>query len=107
MTVDRLKDLLTTMLEHPDFRPGMPSLWDLRNCDLSLVDAPAMRALRDFNIERSEARGRARVALVTATDVGFGIMRMYEARVDVPTAVTRVFRDRAEAEHWIFEEPAS
>lgn len=99
--------LFRQMLEHPDFEPGMSSVWDLRQCDVSAMNAESFRAIADYSAQRAKDRGTARVAYVSDTNFAFGLSRMFEVVGKVAHLETRAFRDIASAEAWVLEPDAS
>jgi hypothetical protein len=101
--IDRWKDAYDQTLTHPDFRPGMNTLWDFRGAvDIHLLSTQDLHAVAAEVVERVDKRGAGRSALVMNRDVDFGMARMYEMMMDGMTALTvRVFRDMHEAESWL------
>lgn len=89
---------------HPQYRPGIPKLWDARNGDLSKLTRAEFRSIaRAGRLSGLPKRG-SRVAVLVTKTVDFGIARMFELsegydRVDA----MRVFRDHAAAIAWLAE----
>ena len=92
------------MMQHPDFQPGMPSVWDLRGVDVSKLDPQGMESVANLNRETAETRGPARVAFVVDDDVVFGTVRMYGVLAEVPHLDTAPFRDLQEAIQWVLRD---
>ena len=103
VTADLLTNEFVAAVNHPDFRRGMHSLWDTRKGDATGMKADDMRKIAQFiATEFGEVRKGARVAIVAATDVGFGLGRMYEMVSDgILPVQLRIFRDLATAEDWV------
>ena len=98
-----IRDAFEDMLAHPDFAPGMNSLWDLREAQLETISVEAVQRLVAFVAKHSEARGEGRAALVAESDVAFGICRIYEAFASALPTDVRAFRRLEEATEWLTE----
>jgi hypothetical protein len=96
------------LLSDPEFIPGTNTLVDCRNASTEGLTSGDLRFLADDVQSRRRLLGRAKCAVLVATDAAFGMMRMYEAcSLESPVAV-RVFRDEGEALVWLSEpEPAA
>ena len=103
VSVDGIIEMIHQMLEHPDFRPGMPSLWDYRACDAVNISTDDLRRIGNVASENAEQRGSARLAVVTGDDLQFGLSRMFAMMNDLQHLDYAVFRDISEAEHWLTE----
>jgi len=103
VTADGLIRAFVEMVEHPDFRPDMHSLWDMRQSVIGKMTAADMsRIARFISARYGPLRQGARVAIVADTDVGFGLSRMYEMMSEgVLPARVRSFRSLSEAEEWL------
>lgn len=88
-------------VDHPDFTPGMPAIFDLRDVDFASFGAAESRAISEINRRLASRRGSARVALLVESDLGFGVLRMHEVLGQSPNLQVRVFRDMVEAQHWV------
>lgn len=76
-----------------------PVVWDFRGAKLSLSTAE-VRAFAEFILESQPAARPPRVAIVTGTDVDFGMARMFGAYREHPSTQVRVFRDYDDAVTW-------
>ncbi|MCA9441716.1 MAG: STAS/SEC14 domain-containing protein [Candidatus Omnitrophica bacterium] len=103
--VNKGKELIDKMLDHPDFRKGMSTLWDIRGVDAASVTREHMREMRMFNLGREEKRGYGRMAILVDSDINFGLSRMYHVVGDLPHIEMSVFRELNEAEQWLDESP--
>lgn len=103
LTAERVMATCRHIVSHPDFRPGMPSLWDLRDADLSPLGRPELIRIQEFLLGLSSRRGSARVALVAPTDLAFGISRMFEAHRTPDYLDFHVFRSRQNGMDWLAE----
>ena len=78
---------------------GYDRLWDYRDARLDRLDRDALRHLAAYSARR-ETEPPARVGVLVAADLEFGIARAYEAWAGDHPAARRVFRDEAEALGW-------
>ncbi len=98
---------ITELTDNPNFIPGMPAIWDMRDADLGGMTKGDMLALGEQSRQLAHRRGNARVALVVPDDLGFGVARMLEVRGAAPHLDIAVFRAFGEAEEWIVASPQS
>lgn len=103
LTLAAVQDLIQRMLEHPHFTPNMACIWDLRGCDVSGMDEEDVRKIATFNASQQGRRGQGRVALVSTSDLSFGLTRVYGVLGDVPHLEFRSFRELEAAEAWALE----
>ncbi len=86
--------------EDPRIRPGMSVLVDCRE-----VEPPdsteTIKYLADCVARNSAALQCGPVAIVVASDVEYGMARMYLAYTDLVHPDTEVFRDLESAEAWL------
>ncbi len=98
----------TRLLSDPEFIPGTNTLVDCRGASTEGLNASDLQFFADDIMSRRRLLGRAKCAVIVATDAAFGMMRMYEAYTLESPVVVRVFRDEGEARVWLSEpEPAA
>ncbi len=100
-----LVEALRETFSRPGCDPGMNSLWDLREADLTrLTPAEIEDACAAVRALWAENRITGRVAVLASQQVGYGIARMYQSMMDVlvPGRIG-VFLDRDEALRWLGE----
>lgn len=91
-------------LVHPDFRPGMDSIWDLRQADLTNLTREDMRRIVEYIERQDETRGTGyKAALVVSREVDYGFTRMYKTYADGLPVRLDIFRSLEEARAWLFE----
>ncbi len=91
--------------EHPDW-PGERAVWDFRGArlDFSTVD---VREAAQFVLGNQPPKPPQRVAFVTAHDMDFGLVRMFEVFREHPATEVKVFRELEPAIAWALDlEPA-
>jgi hypothetical protein len=85
--------------------PTPNHLWDLTEADISAVKSEDLQQIA-LIAEQSSPSGRAgRTAIVSTSDLGYGLSRMYSSFAEMSghSAEVRSFRSRKEAEEWIAE----
>jgi len=92
-------------LRHPNFKPGMNALWDLRTAVLENFspNKSMSRVAQAFGRIRDERGSGYKLALVATSDLEFGLSRQYEALMDRLPFTVQVFRDYDEAWRWVAE----
>ena len=101
--VPSLTEIAAALAEHLDAGPlpaDAPSLWDLRELDFPSLDRRFTERMVEVRADEPRRRG-ARIALLVADDLGFGMMRMYVLLSDPLGQEMAVFRDEAAAERWL------
>ncbi len=104
VTLERVIETINRMLEHPDFDPGMPSLWDYRSCPDVSFSAEELRQLGDIANQNASRRGHARLAVVAGSESQFGLSRMFAMLNDMTHLEFLVSRDIVEAERRLLRE---
>ena len=97
---DELLRELDTLIKHPDFRPGLNGITDLRKSEMDTFTEDAQR-VADFFIKHREQVGSSRTAIVLAGFVAYGMTRMFQAFADDSSVETQIFQDMDEALEWI------
>lgn len=101
---DDVQSLLSALDDATGIPPGTPELWDARGLDFSKID-------RDFEErivalqKRLPPRALRRVAIVIADDLGYGMVRMYQALANELPQEVHAFRDIEQAEQWLAGTP--
>ena len=102
VTIDEALQHFDELSADPGFEPGMDALLDLTDCetllDVDKIRAAAARVTADLSTLRF-----GRMAIVVASDVLFGMLRMFHTLSESAFAETQIFRDRAEALQWLGE----
>ena len=99
-TTDEVLESLQAVLSHPDYRPGMRSLTDLREMK-HLADANDIKRLARFLVGQANRLKPAKVAVVVSSQASYGMMRMLQVYCsELPIAI-EIFDDLDEAERWL------
>lgn len=94
VSVYRLRQARAKVMADPAYDPRFGLLVDLSDADVTLLIGHALRQLA----ERPPTAGR--MAIVVASDLAYGMARMYELASPADVAV---FHSRAEAEVWLVQ----
>lgn len=89
---------VVSLWEHPKW-PGEAAVWDLRTARLEFSTAEVREAAQ-FVLGRQPSTPPKRVAFVTAHDMDFGLIRMFEVFRESPETEVRAFRDLEPALDW-------
>lgn len=104
VTGDDFARLRVQIRSHPDVTRDMDHLVDLREVEeYAVPGAEVHRLAQGADIDEPAAPG-VRVAIVTASPVGFGLARMYELSRSAAPEDIEVFNDVDEALEWLERE---
>ena len=107
LDVSEFSSIITEFTDHPDFVPGMPAIWDMREADLRQITETDLRSVGEQSRQLAGRRGNARVALVVQDDFRFGMARMTQVLAASPNLDMAVFREFGAAEEWVSGWPRS
>jgi hypothetical protein len=96
----------SAILEHPDFRPGMRALIDLRGMEPSTF-RPDLVQVAQFLMQHRQKIGALRAAVVVQAEASFGSARELAAELQASPIEIAVFRNMSSAKKWLgidFEE---
>lgn len=102
-TLRQCVELSKGIYQHPAFKPGIPAIWDLREADLSSVNAAEAAESARSNERDKAARGRSRVALVVKDKFSYGMARVYLAYGAVEHLDFQIFFELEDARQWIVQ----
>ena len=101
-TVKGFTDALKAVLAHQDFQAGMPCLWDCREATVGDLGSSDIRDIGATMEESASHRGHGKTAVVTGSDVMFGMARMYDLATESKRPNPfQVFRDIEQARAWL------
>ena len=95
-----LRQYQMQLAAHPEHGAGFHQLVDLREVSGLAVTSSGVREAGHLSDHFAEQVRGTRCAVVVATDVAFGMARMFEAYI-TESVDYRVFTDPDEAEQWI------
>lgn len=99
-STDEIVDGLKSIMNHPDFKPGLNGIADLRNSDMEVFSADVKR-IANLLIEYRNKIGPSKTAVVVSKDVTFGMTRVFQVFAEQSSIETAIFRDRDEALQWL------
>ena len=100
ITVEEACDTLKSMLKLPDFKPSMPSVWDLRYTELMHINGEDIGILSKLAEDLKDRRGKAKMAVVVGSNLSYGLGRVFEQLNETSHLEARVFRSLEEGERW-------
>jgi len=85
--------------------PTPHHLWDLTRADISNINSDDLKDIAFLAKQTAPSGRNGRTAIVSISDLGFGISRMYAtfAELSGQSVEVRSFRSRRDAEEWIAE----
>jgi len=101
-SVKDLEAMIRTGLDDPRFRPGLSVLLDHRATDHAGLSGADVARHAETVVRNGRVLGAARIAIVVARPVDYGIQRMVDAMIDGRISFSeRVFRTLEEARSWL------
>ena len=97
LTTEDLQRMYRVMLTDPRIRPGFRQLADWRDITTMSVDRCAVREAAQSHVFGAHVRR----AIVVASDVAYGIARMFATYSDDAGQDVAVFQDMASARLWL------
>ncbi len=102
VTPESVRSAFDALLSHPEFRPGMACLWDVRGASGESLSSKELDSFAHTAAEKRHERGEGRTALVVPRDVDYGAGRAYQQKFERGVAAHFMpFRDLSEAEAWL------
>ena len=101
---NEFKRFYNDLLDHAQFKPGAKILFDASDLDFSKMKTSDINDLVKLDKELKEKRGKGKTTFVVSTEIGFGMIRMFELnRAESFESPFMVFRKFPDAEKWIKE----
>lgn len=87
------------------FRPGIHAIWDFRKLTGASIRDEDLRTIAEYQKKIASTRGPSwKAALVVASDLSYGLSKVFEAYSDTAPNQVMVFRNMKEAEAWILSD---
>lgn len=93
-------DRITT---HPDYRPGMNVLWDLRDAVLAATPEELQTLVTHVALERNKHGTAYRLAVVATESMQLMLADIFKALATPLTFQVQVFRNPDKARRWLTE----
>jgi ATP phosphoribosyltransferase regulatory subunit HisZ len=100
VSIDEMVASLEDTVRHPEFRPGMNDLTDLRE-HVHQTSSDDVRKAAQAIKERSHLTGDIKLALVVSRTVSYGLTRMFQMLADESNWEIAIFDTPEEAELWL------
>lgn len=97
---DDIRNGYSQMSQHPEFRPGLRAICDLRSAELELSGAD-IRMVAVLVQAIAPKWGESKWLAVVGSDVTFGLLRMFISLTDYCSISTMVVRNAADAGDWL------
>ncbi len=91
----------TETTQHPDFQPGMASIWNLLDADYQHLVGKDIESSQAVSRSSGDDRGAARVAVVVHDELGHGLVRMFQAMAGLAHIEYHITRSIPEAMQWL------
>ena len=99
---DTLEDFLDYVKQHIDEWTEYQVMWDLSALDFARIDSSSIRNLIRKGQEVSRKRSGMKTAFLVESDLGFGMMRMFQLIADQDIDIEfSVFRNSEDAICWL------
>ena len=93
------------MLDHDEWTPGDPFLFDYTELDTTRLSTEDVHLLAELGTPRASDIGQGKAAVVVDRDLEYGLVRMFQVFVEDNVASRfRLFRSRDEALIWLASE---
>ena len=97
--------MLEMVVYSKEFQPEVSTLWDVREYNFDATNIDFFNRINDIR-KLFPSRGKAKVAIVVDSDLGFGMGRVFEQLSEVnsfPQKI-KIFRKLEKAEQWLIGE---
>lgn len=98
--IKEIRQVVKDITESEEFSPDVRTLWDMRKVDFAETDPLLITEAVTIRNESPERR-KAKLAFIVDSELGFGMMRMYELLSDASLENVMVFKDYSEGESWL------
>ena len=97
-------EVRSKLVKDPLFRPGMNQLADFRSVEKHELTSDGIHLFMDQEISLKPILKGCRLAIVTSSDLHFGLTRMFIVEMGETESSMQVFRDMDEAKAWLIDE---
>lgn len=100
---EEFKELSIQIVESKDIPSDANAIWDCRDLDFSTLNTTFMRELVNIREKFNTDRGSAKIAVIVKSDVGHGMIRIYQTLSDLKKVQQgiAIFRNDEDATAWI------
>lgn len=101
ITMQEVAGAFDAMFDHPDFRPGLHAMWDMRKASIGLYAQQIPDLLRMVRERQSDRGTGYRVAILVNGSPDFGLSTLFEMSAHSMPFEVRVFRSHTQATQWL------
>ncbi len=101
LEIDDIIRAFDQVLADPDFRPGMNSLWDLREATIQATPDKLQELVTHVALSRDKRGTRYRLAIVAGDSMLRMLADIFKALTSPLSFKVRVFRDHDLAWNWV------
>jgi hypothetical protein len=104
LVLDEIRGALEGLYANPDFRPGMNSLWQIKegSIEVTTTQLPELIGLLEKMADR---RGTGyRVAIVVRKNIDFGLSTIFQMHAYTLPFEVKVFQSLTQARQWVQKE---
>jgi hypothetical protein len=91
-----------SVISNKKYKKGMGRLWDFRDADLSSLETETVMEMAQYSNKFPSGINDVKVALVTSSDLEYGLSRMFEMSSTSKTPIG-VFQSLNEGEIWLMK----
>jgi hypothetical protein len=100
ISADELIEKLQDLIDHPDYRPGLNGIADLRKIDKDMFSEDVFKVAK-LMIENRDKIGASKTAVLVSKEVTFGMTRVFQALSEQSSVKTEIFWSMEEALQWL------
>ncbi len=101
LTDDELYHHKRSLMNDPQFEPGMRELSDVREIKELHVTSSGVWSMASIDKEHAEKLQSFKLAIIASEDIVFGMARMYQSLTQPSLPQVNVFRNEEEAMKWL------
>ena len=104
--LDVFMEFADAVVSDPNWQPGSLLLVDHSELDANQLTTDELKRIAKYTLKEKERWRKAKIAVVVSDDLNFGLARMWQAFADSPELEIsgNIFRDRADAIHWLLSD---
>ena len=98
-----LAEAYESLFKHPDFRPGLNSLWNFKDAVLTVATQQLPDAIKILQRHQGERGEGFRVAIVVRRNADYGLSTLFGMQAFDQPFEYQVFQSLTEATKWVTE----
>ena len=95
--------LLEELFDHPEWKPNSPIMFDETELNFRIMTVEDVQAIAHLCLLYKKQFGNAKVAILVARDLEFGMNRMWQTFKDsIDSDISeKIFKSKSEAKSWL------